>query len=92
MLIASIAIIIDVSEGTKPLRGLRRISFLVLYKICVKKIRYFIKLSGIARNFFLGPGLLFLATRLTTLLTKPVLRYQNSQSGITTCGHKPCCA
>ena len=31
---------------------------------------------------------LFLATHLTILLTKPVLRYQNCHSGITTCSHK----
>ena len=89
VLTASITIIIDVSEGKKTSRGLRSTSCLILYKICVKRIRYLIKLSRLARNLFVGPGLLFLATCLTTLLTKPVPRYQNSQSGITTCGHKP---
>jgi hypothetical protein len=39
-----------VSEGKKPLRVLRRISGLILYKLCVKRIRCTIKLTGLART------------------------------------------
>jgi len=67
-----------VSEGKKPLRVLLTTSYLTLHKICVTRFSYFIKLSALARNQFVGPASLFLATHLTSLLTKPVLRYQNS--------------
>jgi hypothetical protein len=48
-LISSINLAIDVSDGKKPLRVLRRISVLILCKLCVKRIRCTIKLSGLAR-------------------------------------------